>query len=47
VPLVYELDQNLRPIRALDPGFGVSGTYLDEEAAATSIGRVSAQGLRT
>jgi 2,3-bisphosphoglycerate-dependent phosphoglycerate mutase len=44
VPLVYELDQNLRPIRALDPGFGVSGTYLDEEAAATSIGRVSARG---
>lgn len=47
VPLVYELDRNLRPLGALDPGFGVSGTYLDEEAAAASIGRVRAQGLRT
>ena len=47
VPLVYELDENLRTTDALDPDFGVSGTYLDQEAAAVSIGRVRAQGLRT
>jgi 2,3-bisphosphoglycerate-dependent phosphoglycerate mutase len=46
IPLVYELDRHLRPTTALDPAFGVSGSYLDEEAAAASIERVSAQGVR-
>jgi 2,3-bisphosphoglycerate-dependent phosphoglycerate mutase len=46
VPLLYEFDRHLRSTAALDPAFGVSGTYLDEEAAAASIGRVSTQGLR-
>jgi 2,3-bisphosphoglycerate-dependent phosphoglycerate mutase len=44
VPLVYELDHLLRSTSALDPAFGVSGTYLDDEAAAESIARVKRQG---
>jgi 2,3-bisphosphoglycerate-dependent phosphoglycerate mutase len=44
VPLLYELDRNLVPSRAVDPRFGVSGTYLDVEAAATSIEGVRLQG---
>ena len=29
VPLVYELDDRLAPLSAVDPAFGVSGKYLD------------------
>jgi 2,3-bisphosphoglycerate-dependent phosphoglycerate mutase len=44
VPLLYELDEDLVPLRAVDPRFGVSGTYLDVEAAAESIEGVRRQG---
>jgi 2,3-bisphosphoglycerate-dependent phosphoglycerate mutase len=44
VPLLYELDDDARPVRGIEPGFGVSGTYLDEDAAAASIERVRTQG---
>ena len=37
IPLVYELDEDLRPVK---PG----GTYLDPEAAASAIKAVAAQG---
>jgi 2,3-bisphosphoglycerate-dependent phosphoglycerate mutase len=37
IPLVYELDENLKPIKA-------GGTYLDAEAAAASIEAVANQG---
>ncbi|WP_159617084.1 phosphoglyceromutase [Arthrobacter zhaoguopingii] len=37
IPLVYELDENLTPIKA-------GGTYLDAEAAAASIRAVANQG---
>ncbi len=37
IPLVYELDENLTPIKA-------GGTYLDAEAAAASIQAVANQG---
>jgi 2,3-bisphosphoglycerate-dependent phosphoglycerate mutase len=44
VPLLYELDGDLRPIHAVDPTFGVSGRYLDPEAATASIEAVRNQG---
>lgn len=44
VPLLYEFDEQMRPLRAVDPRFGVSGTYLDIDAAATSIAAVHDQG---
>jgi 2,3-bisphosphoglycerate-dependent phosphoglycerate mutase len=44
VPLLYELDGGMRPTRAVDPRFGVSGVYLDEDAAAASIAAVASQG---
>ena len=44
VPLLYELDEGLRPLGAVDPAFGVSGTYLDAEAATASIAGVRLQG---
>jgi 2,3-bisphosphoglycerate-dependent phosphoglycerate mutase len=44
VPLVYELDGDLRPVHAVDPSFGVSGRYLDPEAATASIEAVRNQG---
>jgi 2,3-bisphosphoglycerate-dependent phosphoglycerate mutase len=44
VPLLYELDEELAPLRGVDPRFGVSGTYLDAEAAAVSIAGVARQG---
>jgi 2,3-bisphosphoglycerate-dependent phosphoglycerate mutase len=44
IPLLYELDAQLRPRGEIDPRYGVSGTYLDPEAAATSIGEVASQG---
>jgi 2,3-bisphosphoglycerate-dependent phosphoglycerate mutase len=37
IPLVYELDENLKPLKA-------GGTYLDAEAAAASIEAVANQG---
>jgi 2,3-bisphosphoglycerate-dependent phosphoglycerate mutase len=44
VPLLYELDDRLAPMRPVDPAFGVSGTYLDAETAAASIAGVRLQG---
>jgi len=44
VPLVYHLDRHLHSTNALDPLFGVSGVYLDEAAAASSIDQVKRQG---
>ena len=44
VPLVYELDRGMRPVVAVDPRFGVSGRYLDPEAASGSIEAVRNQG---
>ena len=44
VPLLYELDRRMRPIGPVDPRFGVSGTYLDLDAAASSIASVKNQG---
>ena len=44
VPLLYELDTRMRPIGPVDPRFGVSGTYLDPDAAAASIVGVKNQG---
>jgi 2,3-bisphosphoglycerate-dependent phosphoglycerate mutase len=44
IPLVYELDPQLRARGSVDPRFGVSGSYLDPEAAAISIGEVANQG---
>lgn len=44
VPLLYELDELMRPVKPIDPGFGVSGTYLDTEAADASIAAVRNQG---
>ena len=44
VPLLYELDSRMRPIGAVDPRFGVSGTYLDLDAATSSIASVKNQG---
>ena len=37
IPLVYELDQNFKPITA-------NGRYLDPEAAAAGAAAVAAQG---
>ncbi len=47
VPLLYELDRQMRPLGAVDPRFGVSGTYLDSDAAVASIAAVHDQGLMT
>jgi 2,3-bisphosphoglycerate-dependent phosphoglycerate mutase len=44
IPLLYELDEQLSPTRAIDPHFGVSGVYLDQEAAQASIATVKTQG---
>jgi len=44
VPLLYELDRDLAPFAPVDPRFGVSGTYLDPDAAAASIEGVRRQG---
>jgi 2,3-bisphosphoglycerate-dependent phosphoglycerate mutase len=44
IPLLYELDADLRPVATVDPRFGVSGTYLDPESAAASIDEVAHQG---
>ena len=44
IPLVYELDRQLRPLRPVDPAFGVGGVFLDPEGAAVSIEEVKSQG---
>jgi 2,3-bisphosphoglycerate-dependent phosphoglycerate mutase len=44
IPLVYELDDRLRPMHEVDPAFGVSGKYLDPDAASESIATVRNQG---
>jgi 2,3-bisphosphoglycerate-dependent phosphoglycerate mutase len=44
IPLLYELDARLSSVRRVDPGFGVSGTFLDLAAASASIEEVRAQG---
>jgi len=44
VPLLYRLDEQMRPTAAVDRAFGVSGTYLDPDAAASSIDAVRNQG---
>ena len=44
VPLLYELDGELQPLRPVDPHFGVSGTYLDPDSASASIVSVQNQG---
>ncbi len=44
VPLLYELDEELRPLGQVDPRFGSSGTYLDLDAASASIAGVKSQG---
>jgi 2,3-bisphosphoglycerate-dependent phosphoglycerate mutase len=47
VPLLYELDESMRPTGPVDPAFGVSGAYLDPDAAARSIDAVRNQGAAT
>jgi 2,3-bisphosphoglycerate-dependent phosphoglycerate mutase len=44
IPLRYDLDSALRPTGQVDPDFGVSGTYLDPDAARTAIAGVASQG---
>ena len=44
IPLAYELSDDLRPTRAVDPEFGVSGAYLDPDAARVRIAGVASQG---
>jgi 2,3-bisphosphoglycerate-dependent phosphoglycerate mutase len=44
IPLLYELDQRLQPLRAVDPSFGVSGSFLDPDATIASIAEVKAEG---
>jgi 2,3-bisphosphoglycerate-dependent phosphoglycerate mutase len=46
IPLRYDLDDDLRPTGATDPDYGVSGTYLDPDAARNAIAGVAAQGRR-
>jgi 2,3-bisphosphoglycerate-dependent phosphoglycerate mutase len=47
IPLVYQLDHHLRSTGAHDPALGLSGTYLDHDAALRSIEHVRAQGSAT
>jgi 2,3-bisphosphoglycerate-dependent phosphoglycerate mutase len=44
IPLRYDLDDDLRPTKQIDPDYGVSGTYLDAGAARAAIAGVAAQG---
>jgi len=44
IPLLYELDAQLRAVAKVDPRFGVSGAYLDAHAATASIDEVRNQG---
>ena len=43
VPLLYELDDQMRPLGQIDSRFGVSGIYLDPTAATASITDVKNQ----
>jgi 2,3-bisphosphoglycerate-dependent phosphoglycerate mutase len=47
IPLRYDLDADLRPTGAVDPDYGVSGAYLDPDAARAAIAGVASQGART
>ena len=44
LPLLYELDDRMRPLRPIDRQFDASGTYLDRAAAMASIAGVKNQG---
>jgi 2,3-bisphosphoglycerate-dependent phosphoglycerate mutase len=44
IPLRYDLDGDLRPTSPVDPDYGVSGTYLDGDAARAAIAGVASQG---
>jgi 2,3-bisphosphoglycerate-dependent phosphoglycerate mutase len=44
IPLRYDLDDDLRPTKQVDETYGVSGTYLDPDAARDAIAGVAAQG---
>ncbi len=44
IPLRYDLDADLRPTGKVDPDYGVSGAYLDPEAARAAIAGVANQG---
>jgi 2,3-bisphosphoglycerate-dependent phosphoglycerate mutase len=44
VPLLYELYEKLTPLGAFDPELGISGAYLDIDAATASIAVVRRQG---
>jgi 2,3-bisphosphoglycerate-dependent phosphoglycerate mutase len=44
IPLRYDLGPDLRPVGAVDPAYGVSGAYLDPEAARAAIAGVANQG---
>ena len=46
IPLRYDLDDDLRPTGAVDPAYGVSGSYLDPTAARTAIEKVANQGKK-
>jgi 2,3-bisphosphoglycerate-dependent phosphoglycerate mutase len=46
VPLLYELNHSMKPLRAVNDVFGVSGSYLDAVAAQRSITGVRLQGTR-
>ncbi len=44
VPLSVKRDAQMRPLGAVDPRFGVNGSYFDSDAAAASIAAVRGQG---
>jgi 2,3-bisphosphoglycerate-dependent phosphoglycerate mutase len=44
IPLRYDLDADLRPMRPVDETYGVSGAYLDPDAARAAIAGVASQG---
>ena len=44
IPLRYDLDDEMRPTRKVDARTGVSGEYLDAEAAIAAAAAVAAQG---
>jgi len=44
IPLLFELDGQLRPQGARDPRFGLSGRYLDPERALREAAKVKAEG---
>jgi 2,3-bisphosphoglycerate-dependent phosphoglycerate mutase len=46
IPLRYDLDDDCRPTRSVDKAFGVSGQYLDPDAAKVAIEGVKNQGKR-